>query len=126
MVTFGQGLSIRLCTRMVRDGCECYAWQSQLADTLSCLGVDFADSHVTKSIRSLLLYSRLYGHLPPGGLLGTYKGNGKTDETIPGISKLGGDLFSRAVGLIFEQTGFLDTSALGYYEAWEGKDKDEK
>ena len=92
----------------------------------------FTDSHVTKSIRSLLLYSRLYGHLPPGSLLGTYKGSGKTEETIPSISRLGGDLFSRAVGIIFEQTGwpddrvkkgeadeeFWDMSALGYDEAW--------
>ena len=89
---------------------------------------------MTKSIRSLLLYSRLYGHLPPGSLLGTYKGSGKTEETIPHISKLGGDLFSRAVGIIFEQTGwaddrvrkeeageeFWDISGLGYDEAWEG------
>jgi hypothetical protein len=93
---------------------------------------------VIKSIRSLLLYSRLYGHLPPGGLLGTYKGSGKTEETIPGISKLGGDLFSRGVGIIFGQTGwpddrverkeaeemFWDRSALGYDEAW--KEDEEK
>ena len=98
----------------------------------------FKDSHVIKSVRSLLLYSRLYGHLPPGGLLGSYKGNSK-DETIPGISKLGGDLFARAVAIIFEQTGwaldrvdggdedFWDFSALGYDEAWKkAKDGEEK
>jgi hypothetical protein len=91
-----------------------------------------SDSHIVKSIRSLLLYSRLYGHLPAGGLLGTYK-QGTKDETIPGISKLGGDVFARAVGVIFEQVGwpkdrkagdgesFWDMSALGYDGAWEEK-----
>lgn len=96
-----------------------------------------SDSHVVKSVRSLLLYSRLYGHLPPGGLLGSYKGNSK-EETLPGIAKLGGDLFPRAVAIIFEQVGwaqdragggdeeFWDFSALGYDEAWEEPKDDEK
>lgn len=108
------------------------------------------DSHVPKSIRALLLYSRLYGHLPAGSLLGTYKsaasnpsshgataaaaGNDR-EETIPGISKLGGDVFARAVGIVFAQTGWPDDqskgdakaswdfSALGFDETWKDEDK---
>lgn len=92
-----------------------------------------ADSHIPKAIRSLLYFSTHYGHLPPGSLLGSHKPNSK-EECIPNIAKLGGDLFIRGAGIIFEQVGWprdrkqgdeeenWDMSCLGYDEAW----KDEK
>jgi hypothetical protein len=85
----------------------------------------FTDSHVLKSIRALLHYSTLYGQHAPGTLLGAYKSN---SEVIPGIGKLGGDIFQRAAGMIMLQTGWaregekarsFDTSALGWDGAWE-------
>lgn len=86
-----------------------------------------ADSHVIKSLRSLERYSTLYGHTLPGGFIGAYRHNGK-EETIPGISKLSGDLFQRAAGMIMQQTGWVregekagtwSMTPLGYDETWE-------
>ncbi|KAJ9096439.1 hypothetical protein QFC21_005261 [Naganishia friedmannii] len=89
------------------------------------------DSHVMKSIRSLLLYSMKYGHLPPGHLLGSHRrATGGGEESIPGISALGGDIFVRAAGMIMhvmgwarerkpgEKEGSWDMSALGWDEVW--------
>ncbi|KAJ9103664.1 hypothetical protein QFC19_004239 [Naganishia cerealis] len=87
------------------------------------------DSHVMKSIRSLILYSTKHGHKQPGHLLGTQR-FGSEEESIPGISKLGGDIFIRAAGMIMEvmgwakerregeKEGWWDTSALGWDDAW--------
>ncbi|WWD17510.1 hypothetical protein CI109_101951 [Kwoniella shandongensis] len=84
----------------------------------------YPDSHVPKSIRSLVYFSSLYGATPPGNFIGTYLTGGQTHETIKGMSKVDGSLFIRAAGAIMSQVGKgeeaeWDRSALGYDEAWE-------
>ncbi|KAL0250754.1 hypothetical protein I308_102970 [Cryptococcus tetragattii IND107] len=87
----------------------------------------YPDSHVIKSIRSLVHYASLLGNSPPGSLPGTYKEEGKEagkEEAAKGMIKLDGSMFLRAAGAIMTTMapggqGAWDRSQLGYDEAWE-------
>lgn len=88
------------------------------------------DSHVPKSIRSLLHYSQLYGYRPAGEVPGSIV-NGK--EVVEGISKVDGTLFVRLAGEFMRYAGWVketgsdgdgndnswDRSALGWDGAWD-------
>ncbi|KLT40791.1 hypothetical protein CC85DRAFT_287064 [Cutaneotrichosporon oleaginosum] len=89
------------------------------------------DSHVPKSIRSLLHYSQLYGWRPAGTVPGAFNADGS--EIVPGISAVDGTVFVRIAGEIMKYTGWVkesarggdgndnewDRSALGWDGAWE-------
>jgi hypothetical protein len=88
------------------------------------------ESHVPKSIRSLVHFAIKYGYTPKGGVPGALA-NGK--EIIPGIGDVDGSLFVRVAGKIMETQGWIksgakeadwDRSALGWDGAW-GKPKAE-
>ncbi|KAI3595169.1 hypothetical protein WG66_009401 [Moniliophthora roreri] len=82
------------------------------------------DSHVLKTMRTLIYAAREYGDTPAGGVPGT-----ETDgsETHPGVKKMDGSLFVRAAGVLMNYMGWTvhgqpagswDRSALGWEEAW--------
>lgn len=89
---------------------------------------DVLDSHVPKSIRSLLYWSTKYSHLPAGGLPGSFVDEKGKEESIKGMKDADGTIFMRAAGLIMSTLGWCregqkvgnwDFSALGYDETWE-------
>jgi len=103
-----------------RDPSTRNAWTSLIE---SCLYAH--DSHVPKSIRSLVHYSTQYGSTPPGGFIGTTTPDGK--EVLPGMGKVDGSIFLRGAGLIMDVMGWCregqeegewGRSPLGYDEVW--------
>ncbi|WVR07242.1 hypothetical protein IAU60_004283 [Kwoniella sp. DSM 27419] len=86
------------------------------------------DSHVPKSIRSLLHFSNKFGATPPGGFIGCYLSGGQRHETIPGLGAVDGTVFARAAGMIMTQMGWTregdeegdwDMAGIGYDEVWQ-------
>jgi len=84
------------------------------------------DSHVPKSIRSLVHYDSLYGSLPAGGFIGAIDENGK--EVLPGIGKVDGSVFVRGAGLLMDALGWCregqeegswEFDPIGYDEVWQ-------
>ena len=87
------------------------------------------DSHVLKSLRSLIYGAENYGSLGKGELIGTYGPDGK--ETHTGIAEVDGSVFIRAAGMMMDTLGWLtygqksgdwDRSALGWDDAWKNED----
>ena len=95
----------------------------------SCLHAP--DSHVLKTMRSLLYAAREYGDVPPGGAIGAFV-PGSGEETHKGTAKLDGTVFVRAAGMLMDYMGWIthgqaarpdwDRSALGWDEAWDKED----
>ena len=84
------------------------------------------DSHVPKSIRSLVHYDSLYGSLPAGGFIGAIDENGK--EVLPGIGQVDGSVFVRGAGLLMDALGWCregqdegswEFDPIGYDEVWQ-------
>jgi len=88
-----------------------------------------ADSHVIKAVRALLEQAGHSGYREPGHLVGTWQHGNPERETVPGLSKLGGDLYIRAAAMMLKQTvyadtgskedGFWDMSGLEWDGAWQ-------
>ncbi|KAF8178436.1 hypothetical protein BJ912DRAFT_1146310 [Pholiota molesta] len=89
-----------------------------------------SDSHVLKTMRSLVFGAQHLGDTQPGGILGAFRAgsNCEKKETIPGIGKVDGTIFVRSAGVLMEtlgwsgygqQEGNWDQSALGWDEAWQ-------
>ena len=111
------------------------AWLSLIESSLYAHGkqsgsptstVLMTDSHVPKSIRSLVHHDQQFGHIRAGEVYGAYRSDGS--ETIEGIGQVDGSVFLRVAGVIMDTTGWVregqkegdwDRSALGYDEAWE-------
>ncbi|KAK7033555.1 hypothetical protein VNI00_012779 [Paramarasmius palmivorus] len=84
------------------------------------------DSHVLKTMRTLVYAAREYGDTQPGQVAGAYR-SGRDEETHPGMAKVDGSLFVRAAGVLMDYMGWTthgqvagnwDRSALGWEEAW--------
>jgi hypothetical protein len=100
-------------------------WPHMLASVLYA-----PDSHTIKAMRSLVVGEQRYGTTPPGGVIGAYEEDGKT-ETHKGASKLDGTMWVRAAGVLMNTMGWLDhgdkegdwdRSALGWDAAWDNED----
>jgi len=97
-------------------------------------GVQYhSDSHVLKSMRTLIFAARHFGDKGPGEIVGTFRSgaDGKNEETHTGISKVDGTIFVRAAGIMMDNLGWLgcgqkegkwDRSALGWDAAWDSGD----
>jgi hypothetical protein len=92
-----------------------------------------SDSHVLKSMRTLIFAAQHFGDKGPGELVGTFGSgtDGKREETHAGISKVDGTIFVRAAGIMMDSLGWLgrgqkggewDRSALGWDAAWDSGD----
>jgi len=94
-------------------------------------GVQYhSDSHVLKSMRTLIFAAQHFGDKGPGEVVGTFRSgaDGKKEETHAGISKVDGTIFVRAAGIMMDNLGWLgcgqkegewDQSALGWDAAWD-------
>lgn len=86
------------------------------------------DSHVLKTMRTLIFAAQKYGDVPPGGAIGAFEANSKAKvETLAGTSRVDGSIFVRAAGMLMDSLGWVnygqsakywDRSALGWDEAW--------
>jgi len=91
------------------------------------------ESHVLKSMRTLIFAARHFGDRAPGEVIGTFQNgsDGKKEETHVGISKVDGTIFIRAAGVMMDTLGWVghgqkasywDHSALGWDAAWDSGD----
>ena len=106
--------------------------------------MSFSDSHVIKTMRTLVLAAREYGDTEPGHVIGAYKQSEGTtnaganangvplskgrEETFEGAARLDGSIFVRAAGMLMDYMGWTtygqperddwDRSALGWDDAW--------
>lgn len=92
----------------------------------------YHDSHVPKTIRTLIFAARNYGDKAPGEAIGAfYRDSGA--ETHKGTGKMDGTIFVRAAGLVMSTFGWVgygdsekgadwDRSALGWDAAWDSGD----
>ncbi|ODN80020.1 hypothetical protein L202_03881 [Cryptococcus amylolentus CBS 6039] len=84
--------------------------------------LSYPDSHIVKSIRSLVFYSQLFGSLPAGSFAPPSSSKNRTE--LQGLEKVDGTLFQRAAGVIMrtipegEEEARWDRSQLGYDGAW--------
>lgn len=102
-------------------------WPAMVEDVLYA-----PDSHVVKTLRTLLFAAQHYGDTPPGGAIGAFRpGEEEVIETHNGTSKMDGTIFSRAAGLVMDSMGWVthgqpagewDRSALGWDAAWDSGD----
>ena len=85
------------------------------------------DSHVPKTLRTLILASQRYGDKAPGEAIGAFHRD-SGGETHVGTGELDGTIFTRAAGLVMETLGWVsygqkagewDRSALGWDAAWD-------
>jgi len=97
-------------------------WSAIIGGTLHA-----SDSHVVKTIRSLVYATQKYGDTRPGGAIGAFSTkDGK--ETHKGMAKVDGSIFVRAAGMVTDYIGWSghgqaqkkdwDRSALGWDDAW--------
>ncbi|KAJ3975289.1 hypothetical protein EV361DRAFT_792631 [Lentinula raphanica] len=93
------------------------------------------DSHLLKTMRTLILAAREYGDTPPGSVIGAFKqhaGSASKEESHPGMAKVDGSIFVRAAGMLMDYMGWTsygqmeredwDRSALGWDDAWKDED----
>ncbi|KAJ4479015.1 hypothetical protein J3R30DRAFT_3702022 [Lentinula aciculospora] len=94
-----------------------------------------SDSHLLKTMRTLVLAAREYGDAP-GNIIGAFKGHvgnaSKEEETFPDIAKVDGSIFARAAGMLMDYMGWTtcgqperedwDRTALGWDDAWNNED----
>ena len=85
------------------------------------------DSHVPKTLRTLIFASQKYGDKPPGGAIGAFHRDSGA-ETHNGTGKMDGTIFVRAAGMVMDTLGYgqkegsWDRSALGWDAAWDSGD----
>jgi hypothetical protein len=87
------------------------------------------DSHVPKTLRTLIFASQNYGDRAPGTAIGAFHRDSGA-ETHNGTGKMDGTIFVRAAGLVMDtmgwasygQKGSWDRSALGWDAAWNSGD----
>lgn len=94
-----------------------------------------SDSHVLKTMRTLVLAAREYGDTQAGSVPGGFKQSkegSNLEVTHEGIEKLDGSIFVRAAGMLLDYMGWTiygperddwDRSGLGWEDAWEDEDK---
>jgi Questin oxidase-like len=94
------------------------------------------DSHVLKTMRTLVFAARTFGNAGPGTAPGAYRGGpegGKQkEETHVGTASMDGTVFVRAAGMLMDYMGWVghgqeargdwDRSALGWDAAWENEE----
>ena len=91
------------------------------------------ESHVLKSMRTLVFAAQHFGDKGPGEVIGAFRSgpDGKKEETHVGISKVDGTIFVRAAGVMMDNLGWVghgqkegewDRSALGWDAAWDSGD----
>ena len=88
------------------------------------------DSHVPKTLRTLIFASQNYGGKGPGTAIGAFHRDSGA-ETHNGTGEMDGTIFVRAAGLVMETLGWVsygqkegewDRSALGWDAAWDSGD----
>lgn len=88
------------------------------------------DSHVPKTLRTLIFASQNYGDKGPGTAIGAFHRESGA-ETHNGTGEMDGTIFVRAAGLVMETLGWVsygqkegewDRSALGWDAAWDSGD----
>ena len=88
------------------------------------------DSHVPKTLRTLIFASQKYGDKAPGKAIGAFHRDSGV-ETHNGTGKMDGTIFVRAAGLVMDTLGWVsygqkegswDRSALGWDAAWDSGD----
>ena len=88
------------------------------------------DSHVPKTLRTLIFASQKYGDKAPGKAIGAFHRDSGA-ETHNGTGKMDGTIFVRAAGLVMDTLGWVsygqekgswDRSALGWDAAWDSGD----
>lgn len=88
------------------------------------------DSHVPKTLRTLIFASQKYGDKAPGAAIGAFHRDSGA-ETHKGTGKMDGTIFVRAAGLVMNTLGWVsygekegewDRSALGWDAAWDSGD----
>jgi len=87
-----------------------------------------SDSHVLKTMRTLVMAAREYGDTPAGSVIGTFRKENASVETHPGIANIDGSIFVRAAGVLMNYMGWTthgqsekedwDRSGLGWDDAW--------
>jgi len=91
------------------------------------------DSHVPKTLRTLIFASQKYGDKAPGTAIGAFHqgDSSKAAETHKGTGKMDGTIFVRAAGMVMDTLGWVsygqkkgswDRSALGWEAAWDSGD----
>ena len=92
------------------------------------------DSHVPKTLRTLIFASQKYGDKAPGTAIGAFRHHGDSGaaaETHKGSGKMDGTIFVRAAGMVMDTLGWVsygqkegswDRSALGWEAAWDSGD----
>lgn len=98
-------------------------WPALVASSLHA-----PDSHVLKTMRTLVYAARECGDTLPGCVDGAFLRDDAHGESHPGSSKLDGSLFVRAAGMTLDYMGWVvhgqparegwDRSALGWDDAW--------
>jgi hypothetical protein len=70
----------------------------------------FPESHVKKTMRTLVYGAMHFGQTEPGKALGAWmKGKDGTDEeTFPGLARVDGTLFVRGAGVMMDSMGWVD------------------
>ncbi|KAF9492815.1 hypothetical protein BDN71DRAFT_1450985 [Pleurotus eryngii] len=96
--------------------------------TLVTSSLHAPDSHVLKTMRTLVYAAREFGDTLPGGVDGAFLRDDAHGESHPGSSQLDGSLFVRAAGMTLDYMGWVvhgqparedwDRSALGWDDAW--------
>ena len=88
------------------------------------------DSHVPKTLRTLIFASQNYGDKAPGTAIGAFHRDSGA-ETHNGTGKMDGTIFVRAAGILMDALGWVshgqkegswDRSALGWDAAWDSGD----
>ena len=88
------------------------------------------DSHVPKTLRTLIFASQKYGDKAPGTAIGAFHRDSGA-ETHNGTGEMDGTIFVRAAGLVMKTMGWVsygqregqwDRSALGWDAAWDDDD----
>ena len=88
------------------------------------------DSHVPKTLRTLIFAAQKYGDKAPGAVIGAFHRD-SGGETHKGTGKMDGTIFVRAAGMVMDTLGWVsygrkagswDRSALGWDAAWDSGD----
>ena len=89
------------------------------------------DSHVSKTLRTLIFASQNYGDKAPGTAIGAFHHRDSGVETHNGTGMMDGTIFVRAAGMVMDnlrwvnygqKEGSWDRSALGWDAAWDSGD----
>ena len=96
------------------------------------------ESHVLKTMRTLVFAARTYGHVGSGSVPGAFRATTaqateSKEETHKGMANVDGTIFVRAAGMLMDYMGWVghgqearedwDRSALGWDAAWDKEDE---